>query len=64
MGDYFVSIPWQRTADNPWMRQIMSDAFLAILLDLEAMYSGGGFEKPSGFWALCVIPFLMWRVGG
>ena len=40
LGDYFVSIPWQRTADNPWMRQIMSDAFLAILPDLEAMYSG------------------------
>ncbi|MBS1045665.1 LysR family transcriptional regulator, partial [Gluconobacter cerinus] len=40
LGDYSVSILWQRTADNLWMRQVISDAFLAILLDLEATYSG------------------------
>ncbi|WP_244987556.1 LysR family transcriptional regulator [Komagataeibacter oboediens] len=40
LGDYSVSILWQRTVDNPWMRQIMSDAFLAISPDLEAIYSG------------------------
>ena len=40
LGDYSVSILWQKTADNLWMRQVISDAFLAILPGLEAIYSG------------------------
>ena len=39
LGDYSVSILWQRAADNLWMRQVVSDAFLAISPDLEAIYS-------------------------
>jgi hypothetical protein len=40
LGEYSVSILWQKTADNHWMRQVISDAFLAILPGLEAIYSG------------------------
>ncbi|GBQ14879.1 LysR substrate-binding domain-containing protein [Acetobacter cibinongensis] len=39
LGDYSVSILWQRTADNPWMRQIISEAFMTILSDLETTCS-------------------------
>ena len=27
LGEYSVSLLWQRTADNPWIRQIIRDAF-------------------------------------
>lgn len=30
LGEYQVSILWQRTGDNHWMRQVISDAFLTI----------------------------------
>lgn len=38
LGEYSVSLLWQRTADNPWIRQVITNAFMAILPDLEAIH--------------------------
>ncbi|MEJ5143454.1 LysR family transcriptional regulator [Gluconobacter albidus] len=37
LGKYSVSLLWQSAADNPWMRQVINDAFLAILSDVETI---------------------------
>ena len=47
LGQYSVSLLWQRMADNPWMRQVVSDAFQGVLRDV------GG--KPCG--PCCVSAF-------
>ena len=37
LGQYSVSLLWQRTADNLWMRQIISDAFREALPNMETI---------------------------
>jgi LysR family transcriptional activator of mexEF-oprN operon len=38
LGEYSVSILWQRTGDNHWMRQIINDAFLEVLPGLKNIH--------------------------